>query len=215
MDNFLQEMESKLHRLQAAEACRNLMGCYAYYYTAFRHADIASLWSGREDCQVTMPWGVYDGIEGVKTCYLKDHADRNAPDAEKHLKGRMLMHELDTEVLEVAADGQTAMGVWLSFGHETYMLKNSKARAQWICHKYAADFIVEDGEWKFWRMRVYPLYRADYGKSWVDAEQPDYGKTHAKLLDTPNWSYAKDRVCPASEPEPPLPYAAYPVGRTL
>ncbi len=37
------------------------------------------------------------------------------------LRGIMTMRQLDTEVLEVAADCKTAKGIWISSGHETFL----------------------------------------------------------------------------------------------
>ena len=69
----------QIERLHALQACRNLMGCYSYYHTAFRHIDYVDLWAKRDDDCLEMPWGIYDDYEGVRRCYLEDHDDRSYP----------------------------------------------------------------------------------------------------------------------------------------
>ena len=162
---MLDVLTLKLERLEAAQACRNLMGKYSYYHTAFRNQDYIELWAKREDDLLVMPWGEYTGFEGVKACYMNDHGDRSDPKTLALLKGAVMMHEMDTEVLEVAADGKTAKGAWLSPGHETYVdgqvpgmeteKTSGKAHAEWCWGKYAVDFIRdEDGQWKIWHMSL-------------------------------------------------------------
>lgn len=222
MRDMLELLTLKLERLEAVEACRNLMGKYSYYHTAFRNEEYIDLWAKREDDLLVMPWGSYRGFEGVKACYLKDHGDRKDPNVRESIMGAVMMHEMDTEVIEVAADGKTAKGAWLSPGHETYMEgvtpgmsdrdQTGVAHAEWCWGKYAVDFIKEDdGTWKIWHMRLYPLFKSEYGKSWVDAEQPtaeDFAFTNGELS-TSFWHYSPTEVYPANEPAIPWPYETF------
>ena len=121
----VEELKLAFQRLDAVDACRNLMSRYIYLHNMERHREYAvELWSHRADCCLQMPWGRYDGWEGVAECYLKDHGDvfdkaeKNGTEA----VGPTMcsIHPLDTEVIEVAADGKTAKGCWLSYGHESW-----------------------------------------------------------------------------------------------
>ena len=219
---MLEQLTLKLERLEAVQACRNLMGKYSYYHTAFRNKDYIDLWAKRDDDLLVMPCGSYKGFEGVKACYLKDHGDRNEPGMLDTLKGAVMMHEMDTEVIEVAADGKTAKGAWISPGHETYVdgqvpgrpdeTGDGKAHAEWCWGKYAVDFIKDaDGQWKIWHMRLYPLFKCEYGTSWVDAEQPtadEFAFTRAEK-NVSMWTYSPHEVYPANEPAIPWPYKSF------
>ena len=219
---MLEQLALKLERLEAVQACRNLMGKYSYYHTAFRNKEYIDLWAKRDDDLLVMPWGSYKGFEGVKACYLKDHGDRNEPGMLDTLKGAVMMHEMDTEVIEVAADGKTAKGAWISPGHETYVdgqvpgrpdeTGDGKAHAEWCWGKYAVDFIKDaDGQWKIWHMRLYPLFKCEYGTSWVDAEQPtadEFAFTRAEK-NVSMWTYSPNEVYPANEPAIPWPYKSF------
>ena len=219
---MLEQLTLKLERLEAVQACRNLMGKYSYYHTAFRNKEYIDLWAKRDDDLLVMPWGSYKGFEGVKACYLNDHGDRSEPGMLDSLKGAVMMHEMDTEVIEVAADGKTAKGAWISPGHETYVdgqvpglekeASSGKAHAEWCWGKYAVDFIKDDdGQWKIWHMRLYPLFKCEYGDSWVDTKQPttdDYTFTSSERS-TSWWSYSPTEVYPANEPAIPWPYKTF------
>ncbi len=216
---MLEQLTMKLERLEAVQACRNLMGKYSYYHTAFRNNEYIDLWAKRDDDLLVMPWGSYKGFEGVKACYLKDHGDRNDPGMLDSLRGAVMMHEMDTEVIEVAEDGKTAKGAWISPGHETYVdgqvpgrpdeTGDGKAHAEWCWGKYAVDFIKDaDGQWKIWHMRLYPLFKCEYGTSWVEAEQPtadEFAFTSAEK-NVSMWTYSPAEVYPANEPAIPWPY---------
>lgn len=211
---LLEELTQKLERLEAAQACRNLMGLYSYYHCAFRNKEYVELWAKRDDDLLVMPWGEYKGFEGIKACYLQDHGDRSDPEVYARHKGSVMIHEMDTEVLEVAADGMTAKGAWLSPGSETYVDRagDGKSHAEWCWGKYAVDFIREDGQWKFWHMRLYPLFKAEYGKSWVDTKQPEAPEEFQAGKAEPGpkpWVYAPDKLYPANEPPIPQPYATF------
>ena len=221
---LLEQLELRLQRIEAAEACRNLMGKYSYYHTAFRNYEYVDLWAKRDDDLLVMPWGVYRGFEGVKACYLRDHGDRSDPATLANLKGAVMMHEMDTEIIEVSEDGKTAKGAWLSPGHETWVDGqvpgiggrdadgDGKAHAEWCWGKYAVDFIRDaDGQWKIWHLRLYPLFKCEYGESYVDAVQPqpeDFAFAQAEDA-VPTWSYSPDAVYPANEPAIPWPYKTF------
>ena len=218
---MLEELTLKLERLEAQEACRNLMGKYSYYHTAFRNKEYIDLWAKREDDLLSMPWGDYHGFEGVKACYMKDHGDRSDPETLERLKGSVMMHTMNTEIIEVAADGQTAKAAFFSDGHETYVegrirrsndeAAEGEAHAEWSWGAYAVDFIKDEGEWKIWHMRLYPISKSEYGESWVDAVQPtpdDFGFMNSERA-SKIWHYSPTEVYPENQPAIPWPYEKF------
>lgn len=211
----LEEIKKQQERLQALQDCRNLMGMYSYYHTSFRHADYVELWAKREDTCLEMPWGIYDGWEGVRRCYIDDHGDRATLPPEE-LAGGVFMHQMDTEVLVVAEDGQTARGCYITPGHETFTIPTpdgGKAIANWSWGKYAVDFIKEDGVWKLWHMRLYPLYLAPYDGGWTESAEREGVLDDLRGADRPvsrdHWKYSKDAIYPADQPDPPKPYRTF------
>ena len=69
---------------------------------------------------------------------------------EGDLKGNMNLHTLTTPVIEVADDGKTAKGLWISPGVECprVPLFGGEHQAAWCWIKYGVDFAKEDGKWK-------------------------------------------------------------------
>ena len=66
MSRTYEELKAGFERIEAAQACRNLMGKYSYLHTAMRNIDFMNLWANRDDDILAMPWGYYLGIEGVR-----------------------------------------------------------------------------------------------------------------------------------------------------
>lgn len=228
MDITLESLAKSIENVKALQACRNIMARYCYYHTAFRHkAYVENCWAKREDCCLKMPWGAYLGIEGVKRCYLQEHGDRSDPRTYETLKGAMFMHCLDTECLEVAEDGQTARGVWVSPGHET-AVRGDDIMANWCWGKYAVDFIKEGGEWRIWHLQLFPLFNTPYETRWTDIppfNPGDFSGGDDKPKDIPEdmdiprskpdmplddvYVWTKDAVYPVDQPAPPLPYNTF------
>jgi hypothetical protein len=209
------DLALQIERVRARGEIENLMGRYSFNHTAGMHAQCVDLFAMKTPgLHVEMVWGVYNGPEGIRKLYPGFHAwsDGNGI-------GKMFIHTMTTPVIEVAGDGMTAKGVWVSPGSETMQPGNDltlepKGRWSWI--KYGADFIKEEGQWKIWHMHVYGLFSSDPDKSWVDEKfnaeqvqgyrnklpkefQPDAPPT------TRLWKYQKD-VKPELVPVPPKPY---------
>lgn len=76
--------------------------------------------------------------------------------------GQLHLHSMLSPVIEVAADGKTAQGVWDSFGPN---LSNGNDVGNWLWVKYGVDFIKEDGAWKIWHLQVFGIFNTPYDKS--------------------------------------------------
>lgn len=210
MEKTPEELLQMVESMEASNECRNLMGRFVYYNATFRNREILPLWSKRDDCRIEMPWGWYGGQAGIAD-FLEEQGDRGDPEVMEGLPGVMRIFELDTEIVEVAGDGETAKGVWTSPGEVTNMI-NWAAVGEWRWCRYAVDFIKEDAQWKLWKMRMYPLFTTNYYRSWVREVQPaqdEYGFKKANAKTTADWRYSPDVVFPADAPEPPRPYEHY------
>jgi hypothetical protein len=215
MTEKLTALLHEAERLEAVQACRNLMGKYSYYHTAFRNLEYVELWAKRDDTMLTMPFGIFDGWEGVRRCYVEMHGDRSIPEDAEQLKGLMMVHAMDTEVIEVAADGMTAKAAFISPGHETAPTPG-KEKGAWCWGKYEVDFIKEDGVWKFWHMVLYPVFLTPVDRSWgmptldeLDGPKETPNMPCDRSLEKPFWEYNKDAVYPFDEPRLPLPYETF------
>ncbi len=159
-------LEKEIERLQAVNEIQNLVGRYAVLHTPKSMKKTIELFALKQpDVSVEIAmWGVYIGPEQVKSTYREMEEGKPMP-------GAMFEHQFTTPMIEVAADGKTAKGLWFSPGHET-PLEDGKPVAKWIWGKYGADFIKEDGEWKIWHWHFYDTFMVPYDKSWVETPQP-------------------------------------------
>lgn len=214
----LEQLNHELDRLEAIQACRNLMGKYAYYHTASRNIDYMTLWAKREDDYFLFPLGEYLGYEGLYDCYVKGHGDRSDPAFAQRLQGKLVIHAMDTAVIEVADDLKTAKAVFRCPGEET----KSGHGGCWNWGSYEVEFIQEDGQWKFWHMVLWPMFDTDFYQPWTaprkmmpppgGAGGPGGPGGPPKAMGTGRrsmWEWRPDEIFPADMPEPPTAYADY------
>lgn len=208
----MEELAFELDRVGAAQKCEQLMTIYVSLHMEMRHKDYLRLWTQRPDCKLEMPWGAYEGYAGVERCYLKDHGDRSMPEIQELLKGLLCVHTIGTSVIEVAADGKTARGVWISPGFETANEGADVPMGMWAWSKYGVDFLLEEDGWKIWKMKVYPLFQAPYDTCWTDVPPYDgfmLETTCDHPLERPIWNYDPNGHYPEDQPAPPEAYETY------
>lgn len=199
-------LEDRLERLEDAHEIENLMGRYAFLHTAGRHEEVAELYAQRKPgVRVDMlGWGVYEGTEGVR------RFARVFQFLEGDGKGQLHMHPMTTPVIEVAGDGQTAKGVWITPGLNTVIAE--KAQAFWSWCKYGVDFVKEDGQWKLWHVHVYGIFMTPYEQSWAETTPPPPPSMEGELKpDRPSphlWMYSPTAVTEL-EPAPPESYETF------
>jgi hypothetical protein len=179
LEEVIQLLEQQNKRIQVLEDVReiaNIMGRYIYKHEVHKDAEfLNSIFANRDDISWEVAnFGVFYGKKGVKRTLdahsgIMEGKDRKqAPPPMEH-PGGMIMHTLTTPVIEIAGDGKTAKGVWISPGHETGIDDvTGKLRGQWCWTKYGCDFIKEDGKWKLWHYHVYRIFRTPYDMDWTE-----------------------------------------------
>jgi len=225
---MLEEANRKLEKkVQVHEDVRqiaNMMGRYIYKHEVYQDAEfLDSIFANRDDISWEVAhMGVFLGRDGVKRTLDAHSGIGDGQDKDKvpmmKMEGVMIMHTLTTPVIEVAEDGQTAKGVWISPGHETGPDRETgKHRGQWCWTKYGCDFIKEDGQWKLWHYHVYRIFRTPYDMDWAEEYEPKMeasGKAGAPgfvepdmptTYDNPYTTKYKAKLVPA----PPDPYRTF------
>lgn len=215
---------------------KNLMGKVCYTMLLKQEKDMVSrFWSGRQDICLGVNDGYYDGAEAVKGYYqaIHDHTveateflkkafpDRmgKLTEEEQFGAGSMDVKPMDTAVIEIAGDGETAKGIWYSRGTYNDITPQGPV-AFWKLGVYACDFVREDGQWKIWHMLNLTDILVPGGKSWGDPNRTPYP-------DLPEFAGAKAFQAPAPNvpkklfetyypgrpfaplPEPPVPYNTF------
>ncbi len=172
-------LSERIDRAEGAVECEKIMSKHCYYHAAGIHREeYYEMWSKREDITWAHGFGqMGDRYEYYKNYILNQESDTwqgfmNLWDVYPEVKSVIkdtqhmmdyrafneeAMHLLTTPVIEVAEDGQSARGLWYTPGTIFSTLNPQKAReGMWMYERYGADFVKEDGEWKYLNLRVCP-----------------------------------------------------------
>lgn len=197
-------LQEKIQRLHDIRQVQHVMSRYEYLHAAGLQEQMADLFA-RKAAGVTSGNNnfVVVGAENVRNFMLS--VGRGGPKP-----GTMNLHLLTTPVIEVARDGQTAQGLWLSPGAESFIVEG-KPDAHWTSIRIASDFIKEDEEWKLWHYHRFDVYEARYGESWVAEATGETAPPRLRKLpegakpSAHSWSYSRTTRVP-NIPAPPEPY---------
>jgi hypothetical protein len=214
--NEQQQLADELRRLEDLQEINNLMGRRAYLHSAGHNdRELAECWARHTPGVAFEPedYGVWDGLEGIKASYV----DRNPFPA--GVIGLLIEHTLTSGVIEIAADGLTAKGVWISPGHETFPVPGGDPVGHWSWGRYGVDFVKEEDRWKIWHLHVYTTFRTPYDQDWVDSavNRPPHFPPLGQVMpgmpvaDRPvtfNRPYHPDTE-PVLQPVPPQPYGTW------
>lgn len=188
---------------------QNLVGKYSFDILLKEESCIPErYWSSREDICLGLNEGYYIGPSEVSRYYKACHEQTRAfseavakafpedteklRDEEKFGVGTMDYKPLDTGVIEIAEDGQTAKGIWYCRGTEQ-CLSDRGFYANWTWGYLAADFVLEGCDWKLWHLLYLEDVNARCGRTWT---KPD------DFADLPVDERFRELSIPAWPPEP-------------
>jgi hypothetical protein len=197
-------LEEEVERLADLHEIRNLMSRYEYYHVAGLDEQVIALFASKTPgTRLEINRGWYDGIEGVRKFVM------STAKGEENRIGHLHLHTITTPLIEVAADGKTAQGIFLSPGVETGSRPDGGFNNDWSWLRYGVDFVKEEGEWKFWHLHLYRIFTSPCDKPWTQMPAP-----------TPRTAPEADRSATFSRgytttttmenvPAPPTPYATW------
>lgn len=167
---------------------QNVMGIFSCHYLLKKEKDIVSqLFSSREDICLATNQGYYVGRDAVVGYYEAIHQknllttrlimekypekfqDKTPEDA--YGCGLINYKPLDTPVVEIAGDNQTARGIWTC--RNSYSdLRPSGPVAFYEWGWVAADFIREETGWKIWHLQIINDIHVQAGLPYNASEKP-------------------------------------------
>ncbi len=113
------------------------------------------------------------------------------------------MHTLATDIIEVAADGQSARAYFYTPGSVTSTLNPDRKRSgMWMWERYGIEYMRdEDGEWKFFTIQVCPDLMLP-----LDAVNPAEMSLERIMAGEPPMSYGRagDQVLGVGGPVAPI-----------
>lgn len=164
---------------------QNVMGKYSLLTMICKQADLVeNYWSRTaKDPTLATNDGWYVGLEAISGYYqafaadLERKAELLKAAFPKQLEGKTAAElfgagehyprPLTTPLVEVAADGQTAKGLWQVMGADNSVTEYGPL-STWRWGYMAADFVLEDGEWKIWHLQDFVELTAPVASSWTE-----------------------------------------------
>ena len=152
--------EDEIKRLMDYRDICNLQGRYNHYMLSGRIDKILEMFAKKYPIAAEMAdSGEYKGMDGIKRLFTVLGEKYAFP-------GSLGLHMLVTPVVEVNEDGETARGMWHSFGCNT-IKEGDQVSAMWQAGKYDITFVKEDGDWKYGVFKWYVIFRTPYEDGWV------------------------------------------------
>lgn len=183
MEKKIEQLALKMERMEALNAIQNLIAKMDYMYEGGMY-EARMAYIAKKTPGVTIEIGargVFEGYESARRTlvdtekyYERSHAEgmkKTFPNIRfpGDFAGKFESNLLGSPVIEIAGDGKTAKGVWISLMTVGKTHDNQDTpQAMWIWWKIGADFVKEDGEWKIWHYVKNPVYATTYDKSWMD-----------------------------------------------
>ena len=227
--------EQRVERWEHLRAIKNLMGRMSADYTLKKEGQMyEKYWARRADVSLATNEGWYLGAEAV-TGYYQALADQIAAQSkliadifpnelgdktpqERNGVGTMDYKPVDTPVVEIAADGKTAKGIWCLRGSHSKILPSGPV-AYWEWGWFAADFILEDGAFRIWHLQYFQEVCRPCGHPWYGDENvyptlPKFAPAADFVFPTPTVSenvrarYGAERPFTPS-PRVPEPYETF------
>lgn len=173
----IQPLMERLQELEDKDEIQKLQSKYVHLLFTQRFDRIVDEIYAKHEDDVSVEFsdsGVFRGLESITGLYA-------AFGRIKQLPGYFILHMATNPYLEIAEDGLSAKGHWLSPG-----ASNSRNGSSWIWGPYYADYVKEDGQWRIHHSNLVPLFRNPYEVSWgasdshgtvkgvlgVDADEP-------------------------------------------
>lgn len=183
-EDRLEQLEKKVQLSIDVWKIQNTASKHEYYHKGLKHIEeLQNIWAQKQpDVSWQNNGGRWVGMDVLMKFYGTDLENnkknsleilsRKYPDIENKPEnlgmGYLNVHMLTTPVIEVAGDGETAKGIWMSLGDVTSPDEYGDIIAKWAQDMYAIDFIKEDGEWKIWHLTTCVDFYTPFNISWAD-----------------------------------------------
>jgi len=217
MEGRITQLEKEYIRMKDFHEIQNLMGWYVYMHEANRYAELFKTAFAEETPGVSVE--VANGGVFLSES-LPKLEKKTAEIMEKFKKGSLYVHPLTTPVLEIAGDGKTAKGVWMSPGYEAggNDPETNKPIPAFVYTKYGVDFVKENGKWKIWHYHVYRVFMTPWNipitEEWEKNEREKLRNLQADENDKPDLPTTYDNPYSVDTvrelvPAPPEPYETF------
>ena len=165
-------LHQRIHNADGSQQIENLKAIHAYTHARnWPVEEWDNIWDLSDDCSWAHGFGRWRG--GYKV-YLNSVTEWDIPTFQNYMKLYKLypdvmgmdprplnfspVHVLSSDVIEVADDGRSARGAFLTPGNiYEYLKPQQRRRAIFMWERYGADFVCdENGRWKYLHEQVCP-----------------------------------------------------------
>ena len=164
-------VEERVRNAAASQEVENVKATHAYLHgRADSTGEWGNIWSHSDDCSWAHAFGRMRGFDqvwfGSVTRYdmhafnnwlsiYKDYPEVGGKDPRPLLEASV--HTLVTDVIEVAEDGQSARGSFITPGViHSRLTQFGKKYCMILWERYGSDFVLEDGKWVYLHEQVCP-----------------------------------------------------------
>ena len=180
--------EQLVTRWEDRREIKNLLGKYVVSHLLKKEpAMFESFWSKEQDICLGVNEGWFAGADAIRGYYdaldthtraVRDLLMQLFPEQVKGKTAEELygigdfpLRSTTNSVIEIAADGRTAKGMWHCFG-KPVVVDERGPLSHWLFATYCVDFIKEDGQWRIWHMMYLEDINAVTGRNWSKNENP-------------------------------------------
>ena len=171
-------LHQRIHNADGSQQIENLKAIHAYTHARnWPVEEWSNIWDLSDDCSWAHGFGRWRG--GYKV-YLNSVTEWDIPTFTNYMKLYKLypdvmgigtrplnfspVHNLSSDIIEVADDGKSARGAFLTPGNiYEYLKPQQRRRAIFMWERYGADFVCdENGHWKYLHEQVCPDFQGNY-----------------------------------------------------
>lgn len=150
----LEELKNRLETLEAVEAIKKLKARYCQRADERDAEGFANLFT-EDGVFEGGTFGRGQGWAGVAT-FLRGVQQQSLPFA---------LHYVMNPIIEVRGD--TATGRWYLLEPCTMVTEGSQTQAVWGTARYEEEYVKVNGEWKFKKVHLMPVFWSPFDQGWV------------------------------------------------
>jgi hypothetical protein len=181
--------EIMVERMEAIHEIENLMSQYYWSHASDQMKDYLMAYH-TPGARVTNDLHEASMMQTEKNTSSAQGLQRDAQKISmRNSPGFLHVHMEASPVIELAADGKSAKGTWISPGLEAdppaeqMMLAmqgkpvtgKRETTGYWAWAKLGAEFVKENGQWRIWHLHVYSLFMTPFDQSWAEADTESEG----------------------------------------
>lgn len=218
-------IETLADRYVAVKEIEKKMSKHTFLHLQLKNREeMETLWCSKEaKPTLTTNHGTYRGYDEIFKWYVEDFEKRAYTNdcamqvhheilqrfaiEELHGVGTFLVDTFTTPIIELAEDMATAKG-WFCGSAITTDIVDGMPQARWTWKKYGVDFILEDGEYRIWHLKMRTEFSIKPGANWVEGS--DELPCGALPSDTScKYDFYSPTRLPENDPPIPVPYRTF------